>query len=114
MKKILSISLLLLGTWVFTACSDDKETTSYQHTEQTFKNLVGGDYDPLHWWKTAIQLKVTVKTDFPATVVAYSTNGETGVFYDSKHVSQDSTQEQPERHYPNTQPDWQSGTIRQH
>ena len=91
MKKILSISLLLLGTWVFTACSDDKETTSYQHTEQTFKNLVGGDYDPLHWWKTAIQLKVTVKTDFPATVVAYSTNGETGVFYDSKHVSQDST-----------------------
>ena len=92
MNRNFCIALLAI-VFSFTACSDEKEEelSAYERIENSFKELMGGEFSPMQWWRTAVQLKVSIKTPAPTSVSAYSLEDETsGILYDYKQVSQDS------------------------
>ena len=92
MNRNFCIALLAI-VFSFTACSDEKEEelSAYERIENSFKELMGGEFSPMQWWRTAVQLKVSIKTPAPTSVSAYSLEDETsGILYDYQQVSQDS------------------------
>lgn len=52
-------------------CSDDKDISAVEHTQNAFEELLGGDYNTMQWWQTAVKLKVETKADEPTDIYAY-------------------------------------------
>ncbi|MGM9759801.1 MAG: LruC domain-containing protein [Parabacteroides sp.] len=89
MKK--TFCWVLLAVMVsLAACTDDQEISAIKRTEISFADLIGGEFSSMQWWRTAVQLKVTVKTQVPTSVSAYAIGEEEGTLYDYKSVTQDS------------------------
>ena len=51
-------------------CSNNKDISAVEHTENAFEELLGGDYNRVQWWQTAVKLKVEAKTDEPTDIYA--------------------------------------------
>ena len=83
---------IVTAVLALTACSDDNEISSIQRIENRFKELLGGEFSNLQWWRTAVQLKVTIQTQSPTTISAYAIEEDAyeGLLYDYQRVSQDS------------------------
>ncbi|MGM9700162.1 MAG: LruC domain-containing protein [Prevotella sp.] len=82
---------ILLGTLALAGCSDDKELSAVERTRSSFEELLGGEYSTMQWWQTAIKLKVNVKTQSPTGIYAYFVGEESGILFDYKYVTKDST-----------------------
>lgn len=90
--KHTSLYLYLLAAALLAAgCTDEKEISAFENTENQFADMVGGESSSTQWWQTAVRLQVKLKTKAPASVSAYTFNGDVGVLYDSKIVTRDST-----------------------
>ena len=89
MKKVFCWALLAV-TVALAACTDEQEISAIKRTETSFADLIGGEFSSMQWWRTAVQLKVTVKTQVPTSVAAYAIGEEEGILYDYKSVTQDS------------------------
>lgn len=89
MKKFLSWALLAAMV-ALAACTDEQEISAIERTETSFADLMGGEFSSMQWWRTAVQLKVTVKTQAPTSVAAYAIGEEEGTLYDYKSITQDS------------------------
>ena len=90
MKKRIYLALMA-SALALASCSDDKELSSIERTHTTFENLLGGAYSSMQWWQTAIKLKVSVTTQDTAGVYAYFVGEGSGILFDYKHVTKDST-----------------------
>ena len=89
MKKYVCLVLLTVVV-ALAACTDEQEISAIERTETSFSDLMGGEFSAMQWWRTAVQLKVTVKTEVPTSVAAYAVGEEEGILYDYKSVTQDS------------------------
>ena len=89
MKKYVCLVLLTVVV-ALAACTDEQEISAIERTETSFSDLIGGEFSAMQWWRTAVQLKVTVKTQVPTSVAAYAIGEEEGILYDYKSVTQDS------------------------
>lgn len=89
MKKYVCLVLLTVVV-ALAACTDEQEISAIERTETSFSDLIGGEFSAMQWWRTAVQLKVTVKTEVPTSVAAYAIGEEEGILYDYKSVTQDS------------------------
>ena len=49
-------------------CSDGKDISAVKHTQNAFDELMGGDYNTMQWWQTAVKLKVEAKADEPTDI----------------------------------------------
>ena len=72
-------------------CSDDKDISAVEHTQNAFKELLGGDYNTMQWWQTAVKLKVEAKADEPTDIYAYFVEEDRGTMLDYQFVNKDTT-----------------------
>ena len=85
------VSSLLAAATLLAGCADKDEMTALSLTETSFQEMLGTPQSPMQWWRTAVQLKVDIKTQEPTTVAVYSTSSESNLLCDYKSVTQDST-----------------------
>ena len=72
-------------------CSDGKDISAVEHTQNAFEELLGGDYNTMQWWQTAVKLKVEAKADEPTDIYAYFVEGDRGTMLDYQFVNKDTT-----------------------
>ena len=72
-------------------CSDDKDISAVEHTQNAFEELLGGDYNTMQWWQTAVKLKVEAKADEPTDIYAYFVEEDRGTMLDYQFVNKDTT-----------------------
>lgn len=72
-------------------CSDGKDISAVEHTQNAFEELLGGDYNTMQWWQTAVKLKVVAKADEPTDIYAYFVEGDRGTMLDYQFVNKDTT-----------------------
>ena len=79
MKKIVGgcVGLVLLLGVVF-SCDDETYHTEYERTKAAFLEAIEGKISALQGWRTAVTLRVAVKTNVPTTVSAFW-NGSEGM-----------------------------------
>ena len=72
-------------------CSNDKDISAVEHTQNAFEELLGGDYNTMQWWQTAVKLKVEAKADEPTDIYAYFVEEDWGTMLDYQFVNKDTT-----------------------
>ena len=72
-------------------CSDNKDISAVEHTQNAFEELLGGDYNTMQWWQTAVKLKVEAKADEPTDIYAYFVEEDGGTMLDYQFVNKDTT-----------------------
>lgn len=85
------VSLFLAAAVLLPGCADKDELTALSRTEALFQEMLGTPYSPMHWWRTAVQMKVDIKVQEPTVVAAYAMTPEGSVLCDYKSVTKDST-----------------------
>ncbi len=85
------VSSLLAAAVLLPGCADKDELTALSRTEASFQEMLGTPYSPMHWWRTAVQLKVDIKVHEPTIIAVYSVTSEGSVLCDYKSVTKDST-----------------------
>ena len=76
------IAVLLL----ITACSTE-EASEFERTNAEFLDSLGGDISSMHWWRTAVKLKINVITDGPVKFMLLSSQSNYATLYDYKEVA---------------------------
>lgn len=77
---------LIVCFMLLSACSTD-EASEYERTNAAFLDSLGGDgISPMHWWRTAVWLKINVTTDEPVKLWLLSSQNVNAVLYDYKEV----------------------------
>ncbi|MGN0282069.1 MAG: hypothetical protein ACI4B3_07205, partial [Prevotella sp.] len=82
---------IIFGALALAGCSDDKELSAVERTRSSFEEMLGGEYSSMQWWQTAVKLKVTVRTQTPTNIYAFFVGDESGILFDYKYVTKDST-----------------------
>ncbi len=82
---------LAVTALTFVGCSNDKDISAVEHTQNAFEELLGGDYNTMQWWQTAVKLKVEAKADEPTDIYAYFVEGDRGTMLDYQFVNKDTT-----------------------
>ena len=78
---------LIVCSMLLSACSTD-EASEYERTNAEFLDSLGGDgISPMHWWRTAVWLKINVTTDEPVKLWLLSSQNANAVLYDYKEVA---------------------------
>ena len=72
-------------------CSDYKYISAVEHTQNAFEELLGGDYNTMQWWQTAVKLKVEAKADEPTDIYAYFVEEDRGTMLYYQFVNKDTT-----------------------
>src|SRR5574344_821062 len=90
-----SIKAIYLGGIValcvsLSACNDEG-LTEYERQTANLKELIGGNFDTSQYWKTAVEVKVTVNSTNATTVKAYSINQGTSYIFDSQTADPNGT-----------------------
>ncbi len=80
-----------VATLTLVGCSDDKDISAVERTQHAFEELLGGDYNSMHWWQTAVKLKVEAKATAPTSIYAYLLKDGSGTLFDFQYVTKDST-----------------------
>jgi hypothetical protein len=75
---------------LLTACSTE-EASEYERTNAEFLDSLGGDISAVHWWRTAVKLKVSVITDGPTKLLLLSSKSSSAILYDYKEVASSET-----------------------
>jgi len=83
--KYLPLSLVI-GIILLCSCSTE-ETSEQKRTYAEFLDSLGSEVSPLQWWRTAVSLKISVKTDEPVQIRLLSLQTDYWMLYDSKEVS---------------------------
>ncbi len=76
------IAVLLL----IPACSTE-EASEFERTNAEFLDSLGGDISSMHWWRTAVKLKINVITDGPVKLMLLSSQSSYATLYDYKEVA---------------------------
>ena len=59
-------------TLALSGCASEESFSESERIEAAFQTALKGSVSPLQWWKTAVTLKVSVKTDAPVQIWAMS------------------------------------------
>lgn len=87
--KYLSLSLIM-GFFLLCSCSTD-EISEQERSYTEFLDSLGGEVNPQQWWRTAVTLKIHVKTDGPVQISLFSSQEDRWVLYDYKEISASGT-----------------------
>ena len=68
-------------TLALSGCASEESFSESERIEAAFETALKGNVSPLQWWKTAVTLKVSVKTDAPVQIWAMSERWD-GTLYD--------------------------------
>ena len=75
---------------LLSACSTE-EASEYERTSAMFLDSIGGNVSAMHWWRTAVKLKVNVITDQRVILMLLSSQNSTAMLYDYKEVATSET-----------------------
>ncbi len=87
--KYFSLSLII-GVLLLCSCSSEG-TTEYERTYAELLDSLGCEISPQQWWRTAVSLKINVKTDNPVQLKLLSSQNDFWVLYDYKEVNSSGT-----------------------
>ena len=81
---------LLFFMVLLSACSTE-EASEYERTNIAFLDSLGGDISSMHWWRTAVKLKINVTTDESVKLMLLSSQSSNALLYDYKEVTSSET-----------------------
>ena len=75
---------------LLSACNTE-EASEYERTNIAFLDSLGGDISSMHWWRTAVKLKINVTTDESVKLMLLSSQSSNALLYDYKEVTSSET-----------------------
>ena len=81
---------LIIGIILLGSCSSE-ETSVQERVYAEFLDSLGCEISPQQWWRTAVSLKINVKTDDPVQMRLLSIQGDYFVLYDYKELTTSGT-----------------------
>ena len=88
-KKYISFSCALAAMAMLAPCLSSCSTealTEAERTKNAFMAALGGEISPMQWWRTAVTLKVNVKTDAPVKLWLMS-DDDKGTLFDYREIA---------------------------
>jgi len=88
-KRYIGFSGALAAMAMLAPCLSSCSTEAFTEEERTkgaFMNALGGEISPMQWWRTAVTLKVNVKTDAPVKLWLMS-DEDKGTLFDYREIT---------------------------